>query len=127
MELNASLTGSSYSIATVRGPFNAIGLSSPNGVAVDPASNIWFASGGSGPTPTHSYFSAGPYTVTLTVTNAYGLASAASTTMATIAALPALTPVANAGGPYSGTAYTALNFNGTGRPTRTTPPVERSR
>jgi len=75
--------------------------------------NFGDGSGGSGTTPVHSYFSAGTYPVSLTVTNADGLQSAASTTTATIAPLPAQAPVANAGGPYSGTAYSAVSFNGT--------------
>jgi PKD repeat protein len=94
--------------------FNGLGSTDPKQETLLYAWNFGDGSGGSGPTPAHSYFSAGPYTVTLTVTNTDGLPSAASSTSAAIAALPALTPVANAGGPYNGTAYTAIGFTGTG-------------
>ncbi len=65
--------------------------------------------------PAHSYASAGSYTASLTVTDDDG-ASGSDTATATISSQPAgnLTPVADANGPYSGTAGVALNFSSAG-------------
>jgi PKD repeat protein len=91
--------------------FNGGASADPKGEALSYSWNFGDGSGGSGATPVHSYFSSGPYPVSLTVTNADGLQSTASASAA-IAGVPAAAPVANAGGPYSGTAYTALTLNG---------------
>jgi PKD repeat protein len=58
--------------------------------------------------PTHTYNEAGTYTATLTITNADGLTA---TSIATVT-VSEVTPTANAGGPYSGTANTAIAFSG---------------
>jgi PKD repeat protein len=62
-----------------------------------------------GASPTHAYTAAGAYTVSLTVTDTGGLTGTA-TSKATVLA----PPTANAGGPYSGTSGTAINFSGAG-------------
>ena len=71
-----------------------------------------FGDGGTatGIAPTYTYASAGTFTVTLTVTNTDGLTASAGTT-ATITT-PGQSPIANAGGPYSGVAGTAITFSG---------------
>lgn len=88
--------------------------------SVDPkAENLTYlwsfgdGSGGSGVSPAHTYLAGGTYTVTLTVTNTDGLQSSASTT-AVVTGIPVPNPVANTGGPYTGTANSGVSFNGTG-------------
>ncbi len=65
-----------------------------------------------GVTVNHTYASAGTYTVTLTGVDTYG-EKASATTSATIAAA-VLPPVADAGGPYTGTAGKPVAFSGAG-------------
>lgn len=89
-----------------------------------PLSFAWsFGDGASttGAKPSHAYAAAGTFTVKLTVTDAQGLAGAQSTTTATIAAAPPppppppppnQAPTARPGGPYTGTAGTAVAFDG---------------
>jgi PKD repeat protein len=92
--------------------FNGTASSDPDGNL--PLSYAWnFGDGttGTGPTPTHSFAAAGTYTVSLTVTDARGLSSAAATTSVTVAAQN-VAPVARPGGPYTGTAGSAVEFNG---------------
>ncbi len=66
-------------------------------------------------TITHVYSAAGVYTATLTVTDGRG-GSASATAVVTITALPPgnQPPIANAGGPYSGTVGQIVDFNGAG-------------
>jgi PKD repeat protein len=65
---------------------------------------------GTGVAPSHTYTAAGTYTVSLTVTDTSGLTGTA-TAKATIAAAPQ-PPVANAGGPYSGTIGVPVSLTG---------------
>lgn len=92
--------------------FSAVGSSDPAGLSLSYAWTFGDATSGTGVSPTHTYSAAGTYTVVLTVTNSAGVSATASTT-ATIAAA-SQPPVANAGGPYTGTAGTAITFNGSG-------------
>jgi RHS repeat-associated protein len=90
--------------------FNGTGSTAPSGQTI--IHYDWnFGDGltGTGSAPTHAYGSAGPFTVSLSVTDTSGGTNTASTT-ATIAALPG----ANPGGPYSGTVGQTITFNGTG-------------
>jgi PKD repeat protein len=77
-----------------------------------PLSYFWaFGDGGTATgtlTPTHMYQEAGRYTATLTVTDSLGRTSTSSDTVT----MTEVTPTASAGGPYSGTAGTAIAFSG---------------
>ncbi len=65
----------------------------------------------SGQNPAHAYSQAGTYTVTLTVTDDDG-ATDSDTTTATVTADQNQPPVADAGGPYTGTENVPISFNG---------------
>jgi PKD repeat protein len=92
--------------------FNGSASSDPQGQTLTYAWSFGDGSNGSGPTPTHTYAAAGTYTATLTVTDASNLTGSATATVTITAAQRA--PTAVAGGPYTGTAGTAVSFNGTG-------------
>lgn len=68
---------------------------------------------GSGPAPSHTYNTAGTYTVTLTVTDTGGLTTSGTTT-ATIYPASNKMPVANIAGPYSAVTGTATQFSASG-------------
>ena len=101
-------TGTAGTAVTLSGA----GSSDPQGQTLTYAWNFGDSATGTGVSPSHTYASAGTYTVSLTVTDTSNL-SGAATSKATIAAAP-LPPTANAGGPYTGTAGTAVNFSGAG-------------
>jgi PKD repeat protein len=68
---------------------------------------------GTGLDPVHTYINAGTYTVTLVVVDDEGVQSAPKTTTAVIALPPPnLSPEADAGGPYNGTAGDPVKFDG---------------
>lgn len=92
--------------------FYASGSYDPDGSIVSWAWNFGDATFGSGKTVSHSYSGAGKYTVTLTVTDNY---DATDTDTATITVInPNLPPVANAGGPYTGTEDIPISFDASG-------------
>jgi PKD repeat protein len=89
--------------------FDGSGSSDP--AAAPPLTYAWtFGDGtsGTGAKPTHAYLSSGSFTVTLTVTNARGTASAPATTTATVANVA---PTVNAGPAQSVTAGSPLTLN----------------
>ena len=109
-------------IANANGPYNGtagIPVTFDGSASNDPDGSIvtysWdFGDGatGSGVSPTHTYFGAGTYNVSLTVTdNAGENATAISTATIGLGNQP---PVADANGPYSGTTGIAVMFDGTG-------------
>ena len=71
---------------------------------------------GTGPTPTHTYTAAGTYTVTLTVTDNDGLRDTAVTTVTITDPAPPppapMPPVADPGGPYTGTTGMPVQMDG---------------
>jgi PKD repeat protein len=89
--------------------FNGSSSSDPDGTIASYSWNFGISNSASGLTPTHTYATARTYSVTLIVTDNLGSTNSASTT-ATISNRP---PVANAGGPYTGVAGTAVSFTGT--------------
>jgi len=96
--------------------FNGGASSDPDGSIARYAWTFGDGATGSGATPTHTYSAAGSYTVTLVVTDNEGLTGSATTT-ATVTAGGGggnLPPTANANGPYSGTAGSAVNFGSAG-------------
>lgn len=66
-----------------------------------------------GPTPSHTYTAANSYTVSLTVRDDDGDSDSA-TAGVTVSVAPNVPPTADAGGPYAGTEWAALAFDGSG-------------
>ena len=91
--------------------FNGSASTDPNGLSLTYAWDFGDGSTGTGVSPSHSYGTAGTYTVKLTVSDSSGLSASASTN-ATVTAPTKLT--ANPGGPYTGIVGTAVQFNGSG-------------
>jgi len=103
--------GGPYS-ASVGAPVTLDGSASrdPDGSIASYAWNFGNGTIGSGATASATYATAGTFTVTLTVTDNGGATSQANTTVTvTTNTQP---PVANAGGPYTGTVNVAIGFNG---------------
>ncbi len=108
--------------ADVHGPYSGVAGTAIafNGSGSDPDSGdilsyAWtFGDGGTatGAAASHTYAAAGSYTATLTVTDGHG-GSATSNAAVTVAAANR-NPTADAHGPYSGVAGTAIAFNGSG-------------
>ena len=118
----ANISTLSAPVANIGGPytgqtgrsitFDASTSTDPNKSALTFAWNFGDGSQGSGATVTHSYAKTGKYTVALTLTDTYKQTATATTT-ATITN-PAQPPVANPGGPYTGTTGRSIAFNGSG-------------
>jgi PKD repeat protein len=116
----AIISGSYTGAAGTPVTFSGAGSTDPKDEALLYSWNFGDGAGGSGPTPSHSYFSPGPFAVTLTVTNADGKQSTASTN-ASIGPGSVTPPIAVPGTSYSGTQYSALTFNGLGSSDPTNP------
>jgi len=94
--------------------FDGTGSSDPNGDSLTYSWDFGDGSMGTGPTPTHIYAADGVYEIGLTVNDGQ-LDSAIGTTIVEIATPPANSaPVADAGGPYSGSPGVAVSFDGSG-------------
>ncbi|MDH3646052.1 MAG: PKD domain-containing protein [Gammaproteobacteria bacterium] len=130
---NDGLTGSASTTATIspqpqppvadpNGPYSGLvgdsiafdgsGSSDPDGNIVTYAWDFGDGSSGSGQNPTHSYSSAGTFSVTLTVTDNDGLTGSASTA-ATISPQP-VAPTADPNGPYAAQVGESITFDGSG-------------
>jgi large repetitive protein len=91
------------------------GSSDPDGdMPLTYAWDLGDGSTASGVAPTHTYAAAGTYAVALVVTDSRGLASEPSTTNATIDDAPNNAPIADTGGPYTGSVGTAIQLDGSG-------------
>lgn len=94
--------------------FSGSGSTDADGTITSYSWNFGDSTSGSGLNPSHVYTQQGTYQVTLTVVDNGGAQSSATTT-ATINPPPPPTnqpPVANPGGPYSGTVGNTISFNG---------------
>jgi PKD repeat protein len=87
--------------------FDGSKSSDPNGLPLTYSWNFGDGNSGTGVSPTHNYFAFGAYTVTLKVSDSLGGTNSATTT-ASIDALP----VANPGGPYTGSVNQSISFDG---------------
>jgi len=107
--------GAGYS-GTVGTPidFDGTASSDPDGTIV---SHAWdFGDGGTASvaTPAHAYSVDGVFTVTLTVTDNDGLTDTDTTTASVSPAGVNATPIADPGGPYTGTEQVEIQFSGAG-------------
>jgi PKD repeat protein len=92
--------------------FNGSLSSDPNGDALTFAWDFGDGAMATGVAPTHAFAADGTYVISLTVNDGQ-VDSVASTTSATVATRAANSaPTADAGGPYSGDAGLAVNFDG---------------
>ena len=121
----AAATAPQPPLADAGGPYNGtegITVQFDGSASTDPdgsiASYAWdFGDGntGTGVGPVHIYTTAGNYDVQLTVIDDSGLVGSSQTTADIVAvAPPPQAPVADAGGPYSGTVDVAVQFDGSG-------------
>ena len=90
--------------------FDGTGSNDPDGTIVSYEWDFGDGGTGTGATPTYTYAAAGNYTVSLTVTDDGGATDTATST-ANIGAGNA-PPIADANGPYNGTAGIAVTFDG---------------
>lgn len=93
--------------------FDGSGSSDADGTITTFAWDFGDGETGTGQTTTHTYSSAGNYTVTLTVTDDDG-ATGTTTAEVTVAEPANQDPIADAGGPYNGTAGESISFDGSG-------------
>ena len=93
--------------------FDGSGSTDPDGTIVSYEWDFGDDTTATGAAPDHTYDTPGLYTVTLTVTDNNG-ATNTDTTTADITDAPNTPPVADADGPYTGTAGTAVAFDGSG-------------
>ncbi len=121
--ISSQPAGNTAPVASANGPysgaigvginFSSAGSSDADGSITGYAWNFGDGSSSTQANPSHSYTTAGTYSVSLTVTdNAGGVDS--DTTTATISAGPNQAPTANANGSYSGTTGNPISFFSTG-------------
>jgi PKD repeat protein len=98
--------------------FSSAGSSDSDGNIASYAWNFGDGSSSTSANPSHTYSAAGTYNVSLIVTDNDGANSSPSTTTATISSSGGgttnIAPTANANGPYTGTAGSAVNFSSAG-------------
>ncbi|WP_455219768.1 PKD domain-containing protein [Kaarinaea lacus] len=95
--------------------FDGTGSTDTDGSIVSYAWDFGDGNSGTGVGPVHIYTTAGTYDVTLTVTDDSGDTGNSQTTAVIVAAAPPpQAPIADAGGPYSGTVNVAVQFDGSG-------------
>ncbi len=92
--------------------FDASGSSDPDGTIVSYSWNFGDGGTGAGMSIYHRYTSAGTYTVRLTVRDNDGATDTVTESVVVAVVIPP--PVAEAGGPYTGTVGQPLTFDGTG-------------
>lgn len=106
--------GPYFGIAGLRVRFDAGASTDPDGTIVDWAWKFGDGFAGAGSQPLHAYAAAGTYVVHLKVTDDSGLASRTTATVIIAEAQVDQPPVADAGGPYSGTATAPVTFDAGG-------------
>ena len=107
--------GGPYSgTAGVAVQFDGSGSSDPDGTIASYAWEFGDGNTGTGVNPSHTYAAEGSYTVTLTVLDDVGASASATTTAQIAPAGQPQPPVADAGGPYTGTVNVAVQFDGSG-------------
>ena len=95
--------------------FDGSASTDPDGSVMNYAWNFGDGNTGTGVGPVHIYTTPGTYTVQLTVTDDSGDTGSSQTTADIVELIPPLqAPVADAGGPYNGTADVAIQFDGSG-------------
>lgn len=85
------------------------GSSAPSGQSLAYSWNFGDGTTGTGVSPSHTYTISGDFTLALTVTDTSG-----ATNMTTVGIQVFPSPVANPGGPYSGTVGQSITFSGAG-------------
>jgi len=92
--------------------FDGSASSDPDGSIAAYNWNFGDGGTGTGPTPVHTYLTEGTFNVTLTVTDNNSASDSALTTVTIASETANLPPVANAGGPYTGTVEVTVSFDG---------------
>ena len=108
---NANANGPYDGIVNKEMLFDASGSSDPDGTIVSYNWDFGDGSTDTGESPTHTFTKDGTYEITLTVTDDVG-ETATDMTTATIGPVVNQWPIAEAGGPYSGTVNEPTQFNG---------------
>jgi PKD repeat protein len=106
----ANLGGAFTAVAGTPRQFQGGASTDPRGKPLTYAWNLGDGSIATGVSPVHTYAIVGPVTVSLTVTDTSGLSSTATAS----GTVEPGTPVANAGGPYAGTATVSVSFSASG-------------
>ena len=109
----ARIVGPMTAVAGAVVTFSGSTSSDPDGTIVSYDWNFGDGTPGAGASVSHTY-TAGTYTVTLTVMDNAGATNSATQTITVSPAGIPQPPIANPGGPYNGTVGTAVQFNGSG-------------